>query len=278
MTYTVCIDWLSFTAKEGFSDDDLLSTIAPAADKIAIAPQFGYTTGFACTTGVRFFTHYARLEMGTHYVISGEALRDFAQREITSRQILDRCVRSGGRISRLDLAKDAVGEAIDLRHIGALALRKRYTGNAQSATVTTSSHGGYTLYVGSRVSERFARIYDKAAKNGEKGDWIRAEIETKGRTAQTLARWLAADGAVWADAFGQIMEKMFMIDDITYRDLVHHSAGEGVPKVQRQPDTEAWIKNQVMPAVTKYLMQHPDSVAIAELYVCIGKYLNKDVI
>jgi phage replication initiation protein len=278
MPYTTCIDWLSFTAKEGFSDDDLLSIIAPVADRIAIAPQFGYTTAFECTTAVRMYSNHGRPDMGLHFVISGASLRDFAANGRTSRELLRRIVHGGGKVSRLDFAKDAYLEGIDLRRIGSLAVRKYYTGYAQSANVVQGSEGGYTLYVGSRHSERFIRIYDKSAEQHLATDWIRAEIETKGAVAKAIAGHLSNDVVRWDDVFGQLMESMFMVNDPTYKALIRNSATEGVPKVEKTPDTEKWIHDQVLPAVTKYLMQHPDSVAIAELYVCIGKYLNRDVI
>ena len=55
---------------------------------------------------------------------------------------------------------------------------------------------GWTVYIGSRSSEAFCRIYDKAAEQGRDGvHWVRFEFETKGAFADALAREVLAHGA-----------------------------------------------------------------------------------
>jgi DNA relaxase NicK len=52
-----------------------------------------------------------------------------------------------------------------------------------------SSDGGSTAYIGSRVSECYARLYDKGVeqKAAEPGRWWRFELELKGVTAKSVA-------------------------------------------------------------------------------------------
>lgn len=101
-------------------------------------------------------------------------------------------------ISRIDLATTIKPRA----DVGALARdgyeaarrfrpqRARPTG----CSIVEDSKGGQTLYIGSRVSENYGRLYDKGKQSGEEaysGCW-RYEVEYKGKTALAKGRALLA--------------------------------------------------------------------------------------
>lgn len=58
---------------------------------------------------------------------------------------------------------------------------------------------GKTLYFGSRGSNTYIRIYDKAAEQGVDGHWVRFEVELKQRNALYVVRHIMSDG----DNFGR---------------------------------------------------------------------------
>lgn len=64
--------------------------------------------------------------------------------------------------------------------------RKSWTDLTKRATGSNALQGR-TLYFGSRTSETFLRIYDKALEQGEDIDWTRVELEIKGKSAHNLA-------------------------------------------------------------------------------------------
>lgn len=112
-----------------------------------------------------------------------------------------------GKVRRLDLAIDdrrelvtyeRLSEAIDT---GALVTRARGVHWIIGKDAATGARGGFTLYIGSRSSERCVRIYDKAAERLERagevvaGSWMRIELEATGHYADALAREVLARGA-----------------------------------------------------------------------------------
>ncbi len=112
-----------------------------------------------------------------------------------------------GKVRRLDLAIDdrrelvtyeRLAEAIDS---GALVTRARGVHWIIGKDAATGERGGWTLYVGSRSSERCVRIYDKRAERHERAGievgapWIRVELEASGDYADALAREVLARGA-----------------------------------------------------------------------------------
>lgn len=107
----------------------------------------------------------------------------------------------GGSVSRLDLALDDYEGLLNLDEIerclsyGEVATRwKHYEVRVGKMTIGSLGVGdGKTLYLGSRTSETFARIYDKNKEQAAKNPyfvpldhWVRFEIEIKKRRAQQL--------------------------------------------------------------------------------------------
>lgn len=99
-------------------------------------------------------------------------------------------------VSRLDLAVTVHYDdmPLNLAVDGYRQVRQHNTesGRESNATVIISTDGGQTLTLGKRVSEKFARLYNKEIESGEehyKGTW-RYEVEYKGKQAKGVARRL----------------------------------------------------------------------------------------
>ena len=95
--------------------------------------------------------------------------------------------------SRLDLAVDVhcnppvPSVALDIyREMGHRLLR---SGRPSSSRLIMGSDGGSTVYIGSRQSDFFGRVYDKGVEQEThgRGHWWRWELEVKGRAAKVLA-------------------------------------------------------------------------------------------
>jgi DNA relaxase NicK len=130
-----------------------------------------------------------------------------------------------------------------------------------------SPNGGNTVYVGSRQSERFVRIYDKAAQLGlAEKQWKRFEIECKGMVARALANMLLQTEN-WAGVFDDFAQTMLSIPTcVDYMAFFDGSTSEiGFPKIEKKTDREAWIAEQVTPAVVKHFAEFPDSEAVKHL-------------
>jgi len=98
--------------------------------------------------------------------------------------------------SRLDLAVDVHLDPVVLSlardvyvNVAHVPLR---AGRPVKRTLIVSSDGGSTAYIGSRVSELYARVYDKGVeqKSAARGTWWRFEVEIKGSRAAAVAEEL----------------------------------------------------------------------------------------
>jgi hypothetical protein len=116
--------------------------------------------------------------------------------------------------SRLDCAVDVTSDppmptlAGDIyRDMGHRPLRN---GRPSTSRLILGSDGGSTVYIGSRQSEFFGRVYDKGVEQQthSRGQWWRWELEVKGDSAYRVAhRLLEAD--VESAAIGSIVGDWF---------------------------------------------------------------------
>lgn len=97
-------------------------------------------------------------------------------------------------VSRLDCAAtvETVLDRPDLASYGFMELKNapRVAGRPQRFQIITNHPTGGTLQVGSRQSESYGRLYDKASESGEgeaRTRW-RYEVEYKGAYAKSIAR------------------------------------------------------------------------------------------
>jgi len=266
---TITLDWLAFTYKEDTHEAaNWISIYAGPQGSIPIAPTNGYRSAYRTPQGVVVQWNVDREEMGRHVVISGSALRDVLEYYGLDQQTLVQTVlHSGASITRLDLAKDLIGTEISLDSIYKRMERKQTTGTARSFSQIHSINGGNTVYVGSRQSEKFIRIYDKAAQSAlQDVQWYRFELETKGMVARALADILGGFEQ-WASAFNTIAKAMVDIsEDKQWKRFFEDQTIEiGIPKLEKKSDREKWIETQVTPAVVKHFLENKDSKAIETL-------------
>ncbi len=273
---TITIDWIAVTFKDYYDGNgelrngaqDFICEFASDGTVVPAPPHNGYTTSTTDQNGVSVSWNDDRPEMGRHAVFSGSALRNLVERNgVSSEKILRACITAHGNISRLDIAKDLTGPQDDIT-----AIYKSFQQNGNRGTAITwneinKNDGGYTLYVGARSSEKYIRIYNKAAESGLSDViWSRFEIETKGKTARALATSLF-NGASFGDVFDTVATAMVRpiqcgAFEQFFRD---RNPAFALPKIERKADREAWIETQVLPAVAKHYIDNPNSESIARL-------------
>lgn len=136
--------------------------------------------------------------MGVCLDITGEGMRQIESsgRVKDWRTFLATLQGAGAKFSRLDIACDDKAGLLDLEEIVAAAEAGTVSTHFQQwrrdeGKRTFGDQGerspGLTLYFGSRTSDSFVRIYDKAAQQQEEGHWVRVEMEVKGKRAPMLA-------------------------------------------------------------------------------------------
>jgi hypothetical protein len=253
------IDWISYTihwntaALHRFNTAGSFEQICTALTNhegawINGQPQqyYPYVYSAAANSGLRVSISEVGSAQGVHISFSGSALA-----QVNPRAVLRNALAMGANITRIDIA-------IDWPDIMPLSLLKEHLDEGKAVTKARDwnlivGRTGRTLYVGSRTSEKFLRIYDKAAESGSDGLWYRIELECKGDYARGVA--LHIDGAGY-DYFGDIIrgfcdwpESIFWRDATTSPTLL-----EGIAKPEKRRDTFSWLMKSVVPSVAKLLV------------------------
>lgn len=148
-----------------------------------------------------------RAQMGVHVRLPPSALAASGR---DPEQVLCDLYALGARFTRVDLAADDQQGLLDLKEIGRKSDHKCEI--VCQAHVGNHNHGsfgktvdGHTEYYGSRQSETYVRIYDKAAEQRAKGKaapdhWVRVEFEYKGARAHAVATYIATHRDDWREA------------------------------------------------------------------------------
>lgn len=263
---TITLDWVSFTLKDINNEaEKWISVYACPDESVPGKPVKNYTDAYITNDAVLYCWNTRRAEMGHHVVLSGSALRNIWKRhDIQQKELLEQVLYIGGRVSRLDIAKDLPDVPVNYDKIFEKAIKRDYVGSARTPEQHRSEDGGNSVYIGSRKSDKFFRIYNKIAEQKlQDGVWSRFEIETKGLVARALAQLLVRTDN-WSGVFDKMAKDMFSPNNCPDYDAFF-SAGVvpiGLPKLERTSDREKWISSQVLPAVAKHFSEHRDSPAI----------------
>lgn len=174
---------------------------------------------------------------------------------------LMKMVVRGGRFTRVDFAADFRNEPIStLMLFSALEC-----GEAITTTRTwffgqgrhNESRQGETLYLGSRTSPLFMRVYNKAAelKLPLSELWTRAEVEVKGQKADLHARQ-SLNGNVPAVTRALCARMLTWGNDAYTRFLAGEWADlESVPR--KEPKTERWLRQDVSKTYARVTNENP---------------------
>ena len=221
------IDTLSFTFHESsikgsstaFSDEDFIVFAS-----IELQDIFGFgVTNKAKGTGGRFYhgcweimydgVLYGRVHFGgqneTMLVeLSGKGCQ--AATDCWESRLYDWLNKARNpRITRVDVARDFFHEEITPDKAWSLFKEGRFNKRGKPPIVDRygsdwdcDTQKGKTLYIGSRQSACFARIYDKAKEQGDKKDtWTRFEVQFNGKAAVIDLDVLLVPGQYWAGSF-----------------------------------------------------------------------------
>lgn len=261
-----CIDWLSITFIPQESAAKFLLSIETLGDSEGIKPRFGYDMGVKYASGIEAFWSMGRDDMGCHVVMSGKVLLELTKVGVPSRELLKRAIEMRGKVTRLDLAIDAIDEKVNPHAVYSAALAGETKGTAQKIEARTGIDGSITVYVGSRESDKYARLYDKGLESGQGGDWKRLEIELKGDAAKQYGRVLAMDNTIQISSFTwSTAKKMLYTEQGNYPVYGKESDLISMPKINKETDTEKWLHMTILPLIERYIAKNPDSTIYDEI-------------
>lgn len=126
---------------------------------------------------------------------------------------------------------------------------------SRSVSLSLIASESHTLYIGSRSSERFARIYEKLADDGSL--WIRFEVELKGDYSRSC--WMAfCDGSI---SLGSVLVSFFsrFASCPPVEFLLDYLADSASPSPSRRVGSGGsldWLRYQVRPGLWRLFHDH----------------------
>jgi len=196
----VSVDWVGVTFPPVMNVWEVLAFIGAEGWTALPHGQYGYRSGYVL--GHIKVYYDGSPTMGVHLSLCGKGCKElpFYQVFETWPKFIGSLLEKGCAFSRLDVAGDDFAGRITKDRIQAALEADAIIGRNQVWNFNTGGKmrnkgktHGWTYYFGSRQSETYTRIYDKAAESGssESFHWVRFEVEFKGKKAQKMAEWLS---------------------------------------------------------------------------------------
>jgi len=228
----------------------------------------GYDTCLGLNCGsVRYHSQMPEQKIGVEH--TGKDMNELRTLGITATDVLAYIRLIDGKVSRIDLALDVLGQVADPMDIARAfeadeLLTEARTmlpmdGKIRGADGLKSA--GATVYIGSRSSERFLRVYDKAAEQGLPAlKWTRIELVLGGEVAAAYAPLITED------TLGQLVRSAIkrFCEAPTVPWYVGALAGQLMPLPalpRKDPNRKRWLLDQVLPA---YRAELADGAALGD--------------
>lgn len=263
MNYTVGVDWLSITGKlkkgegdVGRNDFEWAASFARKICNAAIGREEllspvpasrHYANSFiGLVSGIRVNIGGDIYKQGWQVVLSGGVCS-----KITDwRAVAEFVAIWQARITRCDLKIDLIDGGVSPNQF-----RKEYEAQYGDDTPRqfsfVKSRNGDTVYLGSRSSERMMRVYDKAAEQGVRADWLRVEMEFKeGEAHRAFETYLNNPLAVAAE-FADFIKGDCNGVYLHLRRIARNAVSERQITPKTVGDTEKWLSGQVLASFEK---------------------------
>jgi len=189
----------------------------------------------------------------------------------------------GDSVTRCDIALDCMNAGFTCADIWGYLQRGDYISVSSSIRkfewLVQGPERGYTIYIGSSSSERMVRIYDKGKESGTGTDWLRYEVQLKGRSANTFVLKVMKDGDFEKKAMGLLSKQIRLIQPMQHdlKENQHYSRIKNISYWDELTDCQRPF-SLVLPKRTKTIttvMRHVKNTA-ASLKCLRGGMLDYD--
>lgn len=246
------VDWVTMTSREDAVGMEWFRMYQRyRAEKLVQADnEFQFNNGFYAGAGIASMRWGYSDHLGFIILISGEDAERFWQHLEPGRH----------RVTRLDLCVDFRPDPSRLMANELFTgVSKRRKAEFPMLSLFLGPRGGDTLYVGSRHSQQYGRLYDKGVESGKEAPGVkwRAEVEYKKPLAGEMAGELILESSV--------TRQQAVIDTVLHwfsdRDIEVIPENEGrlainISMEQRITTADrklAWLHSQVHPTVKKLI-------------------------
>jgi hypothetical protein len=267
-TFTVDYIAITFDEYHGLKFARQIGYKGWATDVEGIKPR-GYSHCRELETGALIAWHTDRKDMGVHVQLSGETLRYYSTIGVDWKQLLTWAKKHKGRTSRVDLALDLHNSGLQFDQFSKKNL-KPYKGKGRTPRFLPvgTQEDGWTVYVGSRTSEKFLRVYDWSAKHDkEAGDYLRIELECKGEIAHAIGWEFPEKDTTECVEMAQTLIRN--VADFTMENwqisLASRNVELSIPQ-GKDRDTFTWLVKICAPSLAKTIAKNPTKDVIGEFW------------
>jgi len=156
--------------------------------------------------------YHGNVGMRTHIIMSGKGVRAFEVKR-PAEELIKMLTHEDMGFTRIDIALDIKDGSIKftelLEYLNNNHIVTRFKKYKYVVEKEINEEGqqvlGESVYFGSKSSNIFIRIYDKAKQMEEEGDWIRIEIVYKDDHANALALYIAQGDKNLGELFSQTL-------------------------------------------------------------------------
>jgi hypothetical protein len=250
---TGSVDWLTTTCRDdktGYAWYDVFKTVASKSDPDGITHKpwnkYGYEGVKQGSASWAYHTEYGYL-----LIVSGSPAND----------VWHKVSPSAKNVTRMDLAVtcffDGYKEDVALKHYSS-----RPDNDQRVYSMVNNSRGGQTLYVGSRQSNQFGRVYDKGAQLGKSASEMwRYEVQINKPKALPVAKHLYESFGNDIARWGGVQEYVWRwFDDRGVRPVFRPRIETKNMTLEKQLTVKTstdrtlnWLANQVEPSVRKLI-------------------------
>jgi len=272
---SVSLDWLRYSVEWPLNEIPQKSSIRNAMLRSAVMPTDaikitgevisnpkGYNNALKMTYGsVRWHSELPKQKIGIEF--TGKDLAGLRQKGIEPLELVKYAISQGAHFSRLDIALDVFGqEANPLEIHKAWEAGEVETKAKTCGVVNTSKRDeqgltskGITVYVGSRNSTRFLRVYNKALELKLDGvKWTRIELELGGKRAHSMASVLTVLDL--ADYGRAAIRDFCQVPGVNWYQNALDGPLMDLPVVPREENqTLTWLLKIVVPCIRRVLAE-----------------------
>lgn len=254
------LDWFRYSAPTEYPLDLIVPHELSIDNDTELAPLPHYTKALALYPAGRIDFNEVNAKQGSLVTLGGKDLSDITEAGISPAYLVKYTAQRGWlRASRIDLAIDVKGrvahplDVFDAWNTGNIKTHAKSC-KAIDARKQRGETKGETVYIGSRTSDTFLRIYDKGAEQNSDELWTRIELELKGQQAKQAQKKMPAVGI--AEVTASKLTDFVKVSGVSWWSsmLSCLPAATEIMKgerKQKEASGDKWLMTQALPAVCK---------------------------
>lgn len=285
MQISVSLDWLRYSAPSGYSIANMIPETMSIDKETEIEPLPHYTHAAKLEPAGRADWNETNEKQGSLVTFGGKDLIDIKKAGLEPSYIVSYIHhKKWCRASRIDIAIDVLGrvahplDLLDAWNNGDIETHAQKC-QAIEGYRADGTKTGETIYIGSRTSDTFLRVYDKGAEQRSNELWTRIELELKKTQARAAQGKIAALG-VAAVASGKLrdfikVKNVGWWSDMLYELPKSENFLQGKRK-QEQSGSEKWLYEQALKAVCAAIEKGDEYCRDQVLMSLINRSKNSD--